>query len=190
MTGPVTTGQTAAAKAEASSCDLREGTASDLEAVVALHLASWRDSYRGLLPDSYLDGALAEDLAAKWHRKLIGTATPGSLLLLAENDGGLAGFLYACRDPERPGSAYIDNLHVAPDRRGSGLGARLLRQAATRLPALGYRGAHLLVFAQNEAAVRFYLRLGGRIVHRGVEDLMGHPADTYRIVWLDLSVLS
>ena len=189
MTAPKVPADRATTKA-AVPCDLREGTAADLEAVVALHLASWRDSYRGLLPDGYLDGALADDLAAKWQRKLIDSPTPGSLLLLAESDGKLAGFLYACRDPERPGSAYIDNLHVAPECRGSGLGARLLRQAAARLSPLGYRGAHLLVFAQNEAAVRFYLRHGGRILHRGLEDLMGHPADTYRIVWPDLSALT
>ena len=172
----------------------RDGAASDREAVSALQVASWRDSYRGLLPDAYLDGALAEDLTATWGRKLEGGKLvdgPGrhSLLLLAESDRQLEGFIYACPDPKRPDSAYIDNLHVAPDQRGAGLGTRLLRQAAKRLALQGYYGAYLRVFVANEAAVRFYLRLGAHITRRETDDLMGYPADTYRLEWPDLSAL-
>ncbi len=170
---------------------LRPGTAADLAAITALHLASWRDSYRGLLPAAYLDGPLAADLAAKWRHKLVETPAPRSLLLLAEaRDGELLGFLYACADPRQPDSAYIDNLHVRPETRGGGLGARLLRRAAAELPGLGYRGAHLRVFVDNAAAVRFYQRHGGRIVARAQEQLMGHPAETYRIAWTDLRPLA
>ncbi|WP_162906534.1 GNAT family N-acetyltransferase [Algihabitans albus] len=168
---------------------LRDGAPSDCEAVAALHLASWRDSYRGLLPDAYLDGALAEDLAAKWQERLAPTPGRGGLLLLAESDARLGGFIYACQEANRPDSAYIDNLHVAADSRGRGLGARLMRDAARRLGQDGYYGAHLRVFAANEAAVRFYLRLGAHVAHRGPEDLMGHTVETYRMEWPDLSVL-
>lgn len=168
---------------------LRDGTASDREAVSALQIASWRDSYRGLLPDAYLDGALTDDLTAAWRRKLEGGSDGRGLLLVAESDRRLEGFIYACPDLERPDSAYIDNLHVAPDSRGSGLGTKLLRQAAKRLALQGYYGAHLRVFVANDAAVRFYLRLGAHIAHREMDDLMGYPADTYRLEWPELSVL-
>lgn len=175
---------------DASTLELRRGTAADLDAVVALQVASWRDGYRGLLPDAYLDGALAEELAAKWRRKLVDSPAPASLLLLAEDAAGLQGFLYACPEGGDPASAYIDNLHVRPGNRGLGIGARLMRAAAADLPALGYRACHLRVFTQNAAAIRFYERLGGAIVERTTEDLMGHPADTYRIAWPDLARLT
>jgi ribosomal protein S18 acetylase RimI-like enzyme len=170
---------------------LRRGTPGDLAAVSALQLASWRDAYRGLLPDAYLDGALAADLDAVWRRKLDGAPAPRSLLLVAEAaEGSLAGFLYACQEAAGAQSAYLDNLHVRPEWRGAGLGARLMRAAVPELSALGYGGLHLRVFAQNTAALRFYERLGGRIAERSREDLMGHPADTYRIVWPVLADLA
>jgi hypothetical protein len=34
----------------------RPADASDSAAVAGLHTASWRHAYRGILPDSYLDG--------------------------------------------------------------------------------------------------------------------------------------
>ncbi len=172
--------------AEAPQATLRAGTAEDLEAVVALQLASWRDAYRGLLPDAYLDGALADDLVAKWRGKLIDSPDPRALLLVAESPAGvLSGFFYAAEETPGDASAYLDNLHVRPELRGQGLGEGLMRAAVPMLQARGYSGMHLLVFAENAAAVRFYQRLGGRIAARAVEDLMGHAAETYRIVWPD-----
>jgi ribosomal protein S18 acetylase RimI-like enzyme len=167
----------------------REALSDVLDAVVALHLASWRDAYRGLLPDAYLDGALAGDLWDKWRRKATAADPARDLLVVAEDARGLTGFAFACFAPDRPDSAFLDNLHVKPGARGGGIGTALMRAVAPRLASLGYRGLHLKVFASNAAAIRFYERLGGKIEVRAVEDLMGYPADTYRMAWSDLSAL-
>lgn len=169
---------------------IRPGTPEDLQAVVTLQLVSWRDAYRGLLPDAYLDGALADDLAAKWRGKLIESPDPRTLLLVAESPAGLGGFFYAAQETPGDAHAYLDNLHVRPELRGHGLGEALMRAAVPMLQARGYRGMHLLVSAENAAAIRFYRRLGGRVAARGVEDLMGHAVDTCRIVWPDWSAFA
>jgi len=36
--------------------EIRPVTFRDAEVVAALHAASWRDAYRGILTDAYLDG--------------------------------------------------------------------------------------------------------------------------------------
>jgi ribosomal protein S18 acetylase RimI-like enzyme len=177
----------AATQSAARDLAVRRGGPSDRVAVCALQLASWRDAYRGFLPDAYLDGDLADELDAKWRAKMAGFAPERALLLVAEANERPQGFLFACPDPQTPQSAYVDNLHVRPGVRGGGIGAALMRRAARDLAVLGYRGMHLLVFAGNARAVRFYERHGGAIVARTTEDLMGYPADTYRIVWSDLA---
>ena len=41
---------------------VRPATPADETVIAALHTESWRQSYRGALPDKYLDGALAKDM--------------------------------------------------------------------------------------------------------------------------------
>ena len=47
-----------------TSWSLRSMTADDVPIVAALHAASWRRAYRGILGDDYLDGGSGDDLQA------------------------------------------------------------------------------------------------------------------------------
>lgn len=54
----------------------------------------------------------------------------------------------------------VENLYVAPDHRGEGLGSELLRTAERRLDALGADTVVLEAMAANSDARRFYRRHG------------------------------
>jgi ribosomal protein S18 acetylase RimI-like enzyme len=61
----------------------------------------------------------------------------------------------------------MDNLHVLPQSRGQGIGEQLFRAVARQLSAGDSgSGLHLWVFEANVTGLRFYKRLGGRIVGR------------------------
>ena len=91
----------------------RPAVPADEAAIAGLHTESWRDSYRGDLPDDYLDGPLAGEMRAKWRRRLT-QPQPGWLVLTAAIDDAFAGFLAAFPDPDEPGRDLFDNLHVVP----------------------------------------------------------------------------
>ena len=57
---------------------------------------------------------------------------------------------------------YINNLYVAPGRRGQGLGGDLMRQAEEWFRTRGVRRLRLTVTASNEAAVALYQKSGYR----------------------------
>jgi GNAT superfamily N-acetyltransferase len=85
-------------------------------------------------------------------------------VFLAEAAGEPVGF--ACIRLEA-GSAgpLLDNLHVVPDRKGEGIGRRLIEAAAAWLVGKDPEAAlQLGVWADNAPARRFYARLGGREV--------------------------
>jgi ribosomal protein S18 acetylase RimI-like enzyme len=63
---------------------------------------------------------------------------------------------------ERSGLGAIQNLGVAPEHRGRGLGTALLLQALHGFRRAGLGRAFLEVTAQNEGAVRLYHRIGFR----------------------------
>src|SRR5215510_12899976 len=59
---------------------IRQGKLADAEGVARAHTASWRTSYRGILPDAILDRIDVDQRAASWRRVL---ADPSILTLVA-----------------------------------------------------------------------------------------------------------
>ncbi|MGK9231434.1 GNAT family N-acetyltransferase [Inquilinus limosus] len=166
--------------------EIRPATAADAAAIADLHQRSWRSAYRGLLPDAYLDGPAAGDLAAHWG-KVFAKDEPRRVVLVAAAPDGLAGFVAAW--PKGPERALIDNLHVAPGLRGGGIGRRLMGRAATELRYLGFRAAVLEVIEGNCDARGFYRRLGGQEGELFVEPIGGHPTRVIPVAWDDLATL-
>ena len=168
---------------------LREARAEDWEAVAALHAASWQRSYRGIMPDGFLDREVVEERRRHWRSKMA-APSHGDLILLAEDETGLAGFVAAWPDSQGGSDVLVDNLHVAEGRQGQGIGRTLLGETAVRSAEAGRRSLHLWVFDANADAMRFYLALGGIADEHGFETIEGRPVPHTRIVWTNLGMLA
>ena len=154
---------------------IRQAIPADREAIRALHLASWQDAYGTELSADYLTNVLPDVMRRTWAAH---TFEPPELILLAETDGVATGFVCAIVRHPMP---LIDNLHVHPDRRGHGTGARLLRAIRDALWVEGHDQAYLTVLESNPRALAFYLAHGGRD-EGPVDDLLaGHPVRARRI---------
>jgi len=146
---------------------LREGTGGDAAAIARLHAESWRSAYRGMLSDEYLDHRVHHERAALWQRRFSEQAEKPFFVILAETETELAGFACAFPDEHPTYGAYLDNLHVVPQRTGQRIGRRLLTAVAERLLANERRGGlYLWVIEQNIRARRFYSQAGGLEVGR------------------------
>jgi len=86
----------------------------------------------------------------------------GAIALVAETtDGELVGFVIVHVERGAAGRrGYLVTLDVAEEWRRKGLAGRLMREAEARTVAAGARWMELHVFIGNEAAIRFYERLG------------------------------
>jgi GNAT superfamily N-acetyltransferase len=174
----------------------RAARAGDAEQMAVLHAANWRQHYRGAYADSFLDGDVFADRLAVWSSRLADPA--GSITVLAEDDGGLAGFVHVILDQDVEWGSLIDNLHVALPHQGTGIGTALLAHAAQGvLERAANPRSYLWVLKQNAAAQRFYRARHGICVEEapvtppgGVSSrLRGSPA-MLRIAWPDASVLA
>ena len=141
---------------------IRAATVDDARAIAEVHVASWRDTYRGLLPDAYLDRLSVDEREAQ-RRELIedGSGTWGTLV--ADADGRVIGFAAygPSRDDDAPsGTGEVPAIYLAPDAVGTGVGRELFEQTMAALRAAGYTRATLWVLEANERARRFYERAG------------------------------
>ncbi|MDH3664018.1 MAG: GNAT family N-acetyltransferase [Alphaproteobacteria bacterium] len=162
---------------------IRDAERAEFPALAALQIRSWRDVYRGIMPDAYLDDEIEEDLHARWEA----LRPSGDDLVLVADQDGIRGFVTVwCRpDP------YIDNLHVDPGERSNGIGCRLMQTVAHRLGENGFGRMSLYVAAQNHRAAAFYGKLGGRFGEvEQVHQQFGGPVDAIEVVWDDLTKMA
>ncbi len=86
-------------------------------------------------------------------------------ILIAEEGGSLVGYLLFQKQAKLALETsrhwgHISDLYVAPDHRGRGVGADLLRTCLEYLRSAGVSHVWLNVWAQNERAMRLYRKAG------------------------------
>lgn len=129
---------------------IRAATADDLS--VLKHL--WLEFEREIPPPEYVEVDHEEEL------REVEEIVRSHVALLAEEDGGVVGFLLARMKGKRVG--FVSDLYVAPRARRSGVGASLTREAVRRLRAQGADWIELEVVAGNRSARVVYDRWGFR----------------------------
>ncbi len=163
---------------------LREATIDDASRIADLHVESWRDAYRTVLDPAFLAGPIERDRLAAWTSRLSSRNEHEQITVAIEGSAAI-GFICVVGIQSPQWGGRIDNLHVSPHYRGKGIGAILLRTAASWI-ARRYPGSglHLWVFETNVRARNFYERLGGQIVEKGVSKIpSAHGASILRLHW-------
>src|SRR5260370_39710674 len=68
---------------------IRQATLNDASEIARVHVASWRSTYRGLLPDDFLLSLSETGYAERWKRVIAEGTSRG---YVAEDGGGVVGF--------------------------------------------------------------------------------------------------
>jgi len=124
--------------------------------VARIHTESWRATYQGMVPDSYLDKL---DPVANEPRWRITTLTSPPDLFVVEDDGAVLGFCQIAtgRDDDLDESiGEITGIYLAPAVIRRGYGHQLCNHALAELRQRGYREAILWVLKMNAGARAFY----------------------------------
>jgi ribosomal protein S18 acetylase RimI-like enzyme len=145
---------------------LRRANVADASAIAAVRVEAWRVTYRGVIPDSYLDEMRVEDSTELWLRVLSAPANPGTAVFVAEVDGRIVGFSAGMIMQEQKFGfdAELTAIYLIPDAQERGLGTRLVRMVANGFANLGVNGMLVWVLAENKVARQFYEKLGGELL--------------------------
>jgi GNAT superfamily N-acetyltransferase len=140
---------------------IRAATIADAHEIAEVHVASWKAAYRGLIPDSVLDGLSVPKRAEMWQRII---AEQKFQLLVAEHNDRIVGLVNfgSARDPDAVLglTGEILAIYVDPNRWHEGIGRELLEAALSELKSAGFNEATLWVLDANSRARVFYDRVG------------------------------
>lgn len=159
----------AALPAEPAGLPLRPGAHGDGAAVAAVERRAWRDRYRGVVSDSFLDDLDLSYLGRYWIGRTSISPSAQHRLIVAGRPGEVHGSVDTgpTRDEDGPVDAdgrrltgEVRSLHVDPTVMGAGLGSALLAGAEAALDANGFTAATLWVIEGNERGRGFYARWG------------------------------
>ncbi len=163
----------------------------DARALAEVHVRSWRETYKDILPATYLDRMDIASHAKRWRRQLI-QSPPQGVVMAAEGPAGLVGYCAGGLLPGAPGGveAEIHTLYLLRAAQSMGHGRRLLGAAARVLKAEGARSLLIWVLSRNRPARRFYDHLGGvAAAERPVRGWGGRLQET-AYVWSDMARLT
>ena len=148
--------------------------------ISAIHAASWKSAYRGILADNYLDHEVEADRLAHWQQRVPQLEAGVGEIFLATMASRPSGFVCIEIGPDSEWGALVDNLHVLPRYRGENIGGLLLAAAEDWARRHRQIQLHLWVFEENHSARRFYRREGWHEAERQSEEI---PGGGERIVW-------
>lgn len=155
---------------ESNEAVLRAATLADVPAIAEIHVRAWQRTYRGMMPDAFLDDLAPEQRYARWKGDV--SAPDAEMTVIVAEDaslGRIVGFCSVCpqKHPEPgdealPPAGELYTMYVDTDAKGRGTGRRLIEAAEARMRAMGFTRGVLWMLADNAGARAFYERMGWR----------------------------
>lgn len=137
--------------------NVRAARPADAHDIAQVHVRSWQDAYRGLLPQDFLDDLAVEDRRDMWSRVLTSTNEPRQRTFVATTSNEVVGFAHV--GPATDVYADVGELraiYVVAPAWGTGCGRALMAASAQAMRDVGFAEALLWVLAGNRRARRFY----------------------------------
>jgi L-amino acid N-acyltransferase YncA len=140
---------------------VRDMVLEDCAAVASIHVRGWQATYRGIMPDSFLDSLTIEQRTERWKNNF---ARNNSMNLVAEKTGRVMGFGGGGANRSLDVAPHLAHelwaLYADPDCWGQGVGAAMLSEFSRRIQA-----PYLVwVATENLVGRKFYTRMGGQLL--------------------------
>lgn len=169
---------------------IRQATLDDVSAIAHIVVDSWRTTYAGIVPDSYLANLSYEARENQFRHILSSTEIRSIVYVAVDDPGKVIGFANGGQSLENNPdyTAQLYTIYLPKDQQGAGVGGLLIRAVAKWLLETGYDSMLVWVLKDNPAR-GFYEHLGGQyITEKGIE-IGGVTLPEIAYGWPDLRTL-
>lgn len=171
---------------------VREAIENDIPDVAKVRVDTWRATYRGIIPDDFLEGLSYQSVAERWRKAFWENKNPAVRAFVAENEQQEIVGIAMCGPEQSQHDAYhgeIYVLYVLPQYQNLGIGRRLVAACAQHLMQnLQAKSLLIWVIAQNPYR-KFYESLGGKPVREKTQEIGGRPIQETGYGWEDIGTL-
>jgi L-amino acid N-acyltransferase YncA len=164
---------------------IRKANIQDAQGIGKVHVDSWRTTYKGILPDDFLNNLSYEQRTELW-KKNISDAT--NYVLVAENEQDeIIGFATGGTRKTNSVSNATDltSIYLLEKYQGVGIGKQLLKELFTYFKQQGYEKVFVEVLAENKTR-DFYEYYGAQYVNSIEIKIGGKIVEELIYVWNDI----
>jgi len=166
---------------------IRPAVIEDAEAVARVHVASWRTTYAGIVPDEFLAALSYERRAEVWRNSL--SSQSQAYLVVAEQDRKVIGFAVGGPNRETEANAAYEAelyaIYLLASKQKRGIGRALMKAVAQELVRRGFNSLMVWVLTENPAR-KFYQTLGGEYMREKDIEIGGKTLKETAYGWKDL----
>ena len=165
---------------------IRPATPADAASIARVHVASWKTTYPGIVPQGFIDALDEEDRRRRWLQSFKADAHP---IFLAESNSTIFGFIDGgpIRQPVEDYDGELYALYLLQNCQRQGAGRALVQHLARSLHSQGFQSMLVWVLEANPA-VGFYQHLGAIPVTRQTIEIGGATLPELALGWPNLEI--
>ncbi len=164
---------------------IRKAELKDIAGIAKVHVDSWRTTYKGIVPDTFLNSLSYESREQIWKRGI----EENHIYIAEDENGQIVGFATGGKERTGKYEAYKGELYAIylfEEQQGNGLGKKLIKSVVDDL--LDKKLNSMLIWALEEnPACGFYEKLGGKKVDTAEIEIDGQKLGEIAFGWNDLS---
>lgn len=162
---------------------VRAADPDDAPGIARVHVEAWQATYRGIIPQNYLDLLTVQNRTIGWIR-ILQRQDDAITLVSEEHDGRIVGFASGgpIRHRDNRFQSELTSLYVSPRAQRRGHGRRLFLAVANCLHGMKLTGLFTWVLADNPAR-SFYQVMGGEQAAELTRDFAGVPLKEIGYGW-------
>ncbi|WP_312649685.1 GNAT family N-acetyltransferase [Aminipila sp.] len=166
--------------------NIRLANMDDCRTISKINYDNWRETYKGILSDEFLDHLDIEQMRNEYveflsdHKKQI-------LVALDEKDE-ILGFASFEPDSKEDNCIYLASLHVDVRARGKGIGTSLLIKVGQYGLNNHYSNMSICILQGNVNAKNLYVKLGAEHYKDFEDNFHGIKTKSEKLFWKDLTI--
>lgn len=167
---------------------IRAADLSDAEGIAKVHVDSWRNAYKNIIPEEFLENLSFQSREELW----IDIIPKGSAFVAETDEGQIVGFSSCGK--ERSGNykgdqGELSSIYILKEFQGQGIGKALFNSVMKELMKLGMNTMLVFVLADNKSAL-FYEAMGGKAIDKVEIEIAGKKLKELVYGWDNINALS
>ena len=143
--------------------NIRKAKFEDAASISKVHVDSWRTTYKGIIPDDFLNNLSYEKRTETWKENI---AEEDNYVVVAENnEGQIIGFADAWKRETNvvKNSGDLTSIYLLEQYQGQGIGKKLFKELFGHFKQLGYEKIFVEVLEENKTRY-FYEYYGAKLI--------------------------